>query len=263
MNMGRKHRERGERSEIVLDFSKISPNVVLTLVVGLSFLAGFLLGRITAGPKTIARNPSEEKVVETSEGENKGGIKLSEIVKELKADEKKFRVCLSSKKYENKVNSQFTEGGRAGIRGTPGGVLYDMKTGKKKILRGAVPEEELERMLSELKKGQADQEAPQVAKPDPNKDHWKGPKDARYVLIEYSDFQCPFCDRFHPTATEFLKKHKDVAWVYRHFPLRQLHSMAQKLAEASECITEQLGEKGFWKFADKIFKVVRNLSIDY
>ena len=85
-------------------------------------------------------------------------------------------------------------------------------------------------------------------------DHIRGKKDAEVVLIEYSDYQCPFCSRFHPTVQQVVKEYGDkVAWVYRHFPLDQLHPKARPTAIASECVASLGGEEAFWKFTDEIF----------
>lgn len=86
-------------------------------------------------------------------------------------------------------------------------------------------------------------------------DHVRGDKSARILLIEYSDLECPFCKRFHPTAQQAVDEYKgQVAWVYRHFPLDQLHPKARKLAEAVECANELGGNDAFWNMADKIFE---------
>ncbi len=85
-------------------------------------------------------------------------------------------------------------------------------------------------------------------------DHIRGNKNATLALIEYSDLECPFCKRFHPTMMQVLETYKDkVMWVYRHFPL-SFHANAQKEAEATECANEQGGEEAFWKYVDKIFE---------
>lgn len=87
-------------------------------------------------------------------------------------------------------------------------------------------------------------------------DHIRGSKDAKVFLIEYSDFECPFCKKFHPTAQQIFNDYKgQVAWVYRHFPLDTLHSKARTEAEASECAKDQGGNDAFWKFIDKIYEV--------
>lgn len=84
-------------------------------------------------------------------------------------------------------------------------------------------------------------------------DHVRGAVNAKVTIIEYSDLECPFCQRFHPTLQQVLAEYpNDVRWVYRHAPLEQLHSKAPKEAEATECADEQ-GK--FWELTDKIYKV--------
>ena len=88
---------------------------------------------------------------------------------------------------------------------------------------------------------------------DEKNDHIRGAATAKVTVIEYSDLECPFCKRFHPTMQQLLTEFpNDVRWVYRHAPLTQLHSKAPKEAEATECA----GEQGkFWEMTDKIFEV--------
>ncbi|MEK7532178.1 MAG: thioredoxin domain-containing protein [Patescibacteria group bacterium] len=83
-------------------------------------------------------------------------------------------------------------------------------------------------------------------------EHIRGPKDAKVTIVEYSDFECPFCKNFHETMVEVLASNKDVRWVYRHFPL-SFHPTAQPTAEASECVADLGGNDAFWKFADAAF----------
>lgn len=95
-------------------------------------------------------------------------------------------------------------------------------------------------------------------------DHIIGSPSAPLVLIEYSDFQCPFCNIIHPTLKRIVaESNGQVAWVYRHYPLEQLHPEAKPAAVASECIAEQLGNDGFWKFADAIFADQSKMSATY
>ncbi|MCH8049206.1 thioredoxin domain-containing protein [Patescibacteria group bacterium] len=83
---------------------------------------------------------------------------------------------------------------------------------------------------------------------------------AKVVLVEYSDFECPFCSRHHPTMKSLLDEFgDDVAWVYRHFPLTSIHPQAQPAALATECAAEQ--EK-FWEFADAMFENKGGLGDD-
>lgn len=88
-------------------------------------------------------------------------------------------------------------------------------------------------------------------------DHIRGNPDAPVTLIEYSDFECPFCKKFHPTVKKLVDESGGrVRWVYRHFPLDELHpGKARKEAVASECATELGGNEAFWKFADRFFEL--------
>lgn len=89
-------------------------------------------------------------------------------------------------------------------------------------------------------------------------DHVRGNLNkAKVVLVEYSDFECPFCNRHHPTMQQIMDDYgDDVAWVWRHFPL-SFHQNAQKAAEASECAADQ-GE--FWAMADALTENYDRLS---
>ncbi|MEK7148078.1 MAG: DsbA family protein [Patescibacteria group bacterium] len=97
-----------------------------------------------------------------------------------------------------------------------------------------------------------------------NKDHIRGSANAEIVIIEYSDTECPYCKVFHNTMQEVMSTYDNkVAWVYRHFPIPQLHSRAMKEAEATECVAELGGNDIFWKYLDKIFATTNsNDSLD-
>ncbi|MHB8831526.1 MAG: DsbA family protein [Patescibacteria group bacterium] len=85
---------------------------------------------------------------------------------------------------------------------------------------------------------------------DEAKDHIWGPKTAKVTLIEYSDFECPYCAKHFDTMEQIKKAYpNDVRIVFRHFPL-SFHPNAEKAAEASECAAAQ-GK--FWEMHDKIF----------
>jgi protein-disulfide isomerase len=91
------------------------------------------------------------------------------------------------------------------------------------------------------------------------RDHIKGNPDANITLVEYSDFECPFCKRFHPTVEKLIEENDGkVNWVYRHFPLQFHNPGAQKQAEASECAAEIGGNDAFWKYSDLVYARTRS-----
>jgi protein-disulfide isomerase len=95
-------------------------------------------------------------------------------------------------------------------------------------------------------------------------DHVRGNLQADITLVEFSDFECPFCSRFHPTAQQALTEYgNDIRWVYKHFPLDSIHPQARPASEASECVWEQKGDAGFWEFADAMFENQGLLSSSY
>lgn len=88
-------------------------------------------------------------------------------------------------------------------------------------------------------------------------DDWiRGKNNAEITVVEFSDTECPFCKRFHPTMQRLIEEYpNDVNWVYRHFPLTSLHSKAIKEAEATECAGELAGDEGFWAYLDRLFEI--------
>lgn len=88
----------------------------------------------------------------------------------------------------------------------------------------------------------------------------KGPANAVVTLVEFSDFECPFCGGLFPTLKLVERNYSDkVRIVYRQFPLTNMHPRAQKAAEASLCANEQ---KRFWEFHDSMFGNQADLTVD-
>ncbi len=112
---------------------------------------------------------------------------------------------------------------------------------------------------------QVAEEAPQDAgsldamDPVSEKDHVRGNPNAPVMIVEYSDYECPFCKRFHETMNQVMDTYGaegKVAWVYRHFPLDQLHPVkARQEAAAAECVAEIGGDDMFWRFSDRFFEL--------
>lgn len=101
-------------------------------------------------------------------------------------------------------------------------------------------------------------EKAKAVKPIVAEDHIRGNPKAPVKVVEFSDFECPFCKRFHGAMRQMMDAYgKDgkVAWVYRHFPLDQIHSKARKEEQAAECAAELGGNNAFWSYADRLFEI--------
>ena len=87
----------------------------------------------------------------------------------------------------------------------------------------------------------------------------RGPANAPVVIVEFADFECPFCGALHPTLKQVERNYADkVRFVYRQFPLTNIHPHAQKAAEASLCANEQ---QRFWEFHDSMFGEQSRLDV--
>lgn len=97
-----------------------------------------------------------------------------------------------------------------------------------------------------------------VLRPVGADDRTLGNPTARVVIVEYSDTECPFCKVFHATMNTIMKEYGgkgNVAWVYRHLPILDLHTKALKEAQALECAGELGGNSKFWEYANKVYEV--------
>ena len=91
--------------------------------------------------------------------------------------------------------------------------------------------------------------------PVTDEDHILGDINAPIKIVEYSDFDCPFCSRYHDVMLDIVDKYPgEVAWVFRQFPLESLHPQAPAVSMASECVAELGGNTAFWSFTDGYFE---------
>jgi Na+/H+ antiporter NhaA len=86
---------------------------------------------------------------------------------------------------------------------------------------------------------------------DPERDHIRGPIEAPVTVVEYGDFECPYCGRAEPIVRELLNDFGEVRYVWRHLPLSDVHPHAQLAAEASECAADQ---GAFWELHDLLLQ---------
>jgi protein-disulfide isomerase len=86
---------------------------------------------------------------------------------------------------------------------------------------------------------------------DVDRDHIRGPSDARVTLVEYGDFQCPYCGDAYPVVRKLLEELNWLRFVFRHMPLTDLHPRSRAAAEASEAAAAQ---GRFWEMHDRLFQ---------
>jgi protein-disulfide isomerase len=82
---------------------------------------------------------------------------------------------------------------------------------------------------------------------DPDRDHVRGPREAPVTLVEYGDFECPYCGQAEPVIRELLSDFGELRYVWRHLPLNDVHPRAQLAAEAAEAAAAQ---GAFWEMHD-------------
>lgn len=100
------------------------------------------------------------------------------------------------------------------------------------------------------------QEVTGIVAPVGARDHVRGPRTAPVKLIEFADTECPLCKRLHPTLKQIVADYRgQVAWVFRHFPIAEIHPRALKEHEATECAAELGGEAAFWAYLDRLYEI--------
>ena len=93
---------------------------------------------------------------------------------------------------------------------------------------------------------------------DPGRDHIRGPEAAPVTLVEYGDFECPYCGQAEPIIRELLADFGDLRYVWRHLPLNDVHPHAQLAAEASEAAAAR-GK--FWEMHDQLLEHQGELTV--
>lgn len=92
----------------------------------------------------------------------------------------------------------------------------------------------------------------------------RGDANAEIMLVEYSDYECPFCNRFHDTPKQIVESSNGkVSWAWKHFPLTQIHPNAQPASVAAECVNKLSGAENFWKFSDMLINNQQILSENF
>lgn len=166
---------------------------------------------------------------------------------------KKFSECLDTGKTASLVSADQSLGVSLGVQGTPATFINGY------LVSGNYPYEAVKGVVDALLAGKVPTwnveqygELTKTEMPELSDAIWKGGEDAKVTIIEFSDFECPYCAKFTPTMDRILTEYGDkLKFTYRHFPL-SFHPNAQKAAEAFECAKEQ--GKAF-EMHDKLFEL--------
>lgn len=242
-----------------LGFSK-SQLVLVGLLIIASFFIGklytqvqFLQGGKSAGsgaPAAAAKYASFDEA-------------MGDVAKKAGIDGKKLVACMNSGEKKAKVDSELSEGTTLGVSGTPAFFING------RLLGGAFPFESFKEIIDMEFKGTGSDDVTAYSKdlqdaaaqgafdPKPKNvtvgdSHFRGKGGSSVVIVEYSDFQCPYCARALPTVKQVLDEYGDkVMFSYKHFPLESIHPRAHIAAQAAECA----GDQGkFWEFHDALFE---------
>lgn len=190
-----------------------------------------------------------------------GGVTKSKTLSEQVGVQKsKLEACIEGVDI-NKVRNDITTSVNKAMsnysnqdRGTPFSVVIGAN-GVKTDIRGAESYDVVKKIVDDAMNGKV--ERPYIGNVEISEptDHIKGAVDAKVKIIEYSDFECPFCKQFHPVLEKIVKESNgNVSWVYRHYPLHQ-HSF-EKLIPAN-CVAEIKGDDAFWKYSDLLFGLLK------
>ena len=229
---------------------------LLGLVVGiiLMVVSGVSLGSLQ-GKKTPTQAPPAQQLSAQDQ--------MIAIAKTLGFSEDAFAACTKDEggAIVQRINQLEADGQKAGVQGTPGNIVYSIRGKQGILVSGARPianfKAVIDAMLTNPKYKPTDASltvATSVTPVDPATDYIRGNKDADLAIIEYSDYQCPYCRRVHPTIEQLLKDYDGkIMWVFRHYPLPPtMHPDAMPYAIGAECVAKLGGTDAFWKFTDAI-----------
>lgn len=234
------------------------------VLVGLLIVASFFLGKLYTQVQYLQ---SADAGAAGAQEEKKGKYEIfdqamADLANKAKLNAKDLVTCMNSGGKKEAVDEDASEAQIAGVTGTPAFFING------KLLGGAFPFESFKEIIDKELDGTGStdpadysqnlQEAAKAGAFDPRPKnitvgdaHVKGKGGTPVVIVEFSDFQCPYCATALPTVQQVLKEYGDkVLFAYKHLPLVSIHPLAQKTAEASECAADQ-GK--FWEFHDQLF----------
>jgi protein-disulfide isomerase len=209
---------------------------------------------------------------------------LAGIAKEVGADPAAYEACIAAGRHEGEIERGVAAGQALGFNGTPSFRFIHEESGETYTLVGAQPFDIFAQWLDALAAGEApaqeeeaETEPPELPywanaeglAPDPDRpgytmagDPYKGNPEAKLVVVEFSDFQCPSCQRHaleaQPVLDETFVEMGEIMWVFKPLPLR-IHPQSPAAAAAAECA----GDQGrFWDMYHALFEAQEQWAVD-
>jgi protein-disulfide isomerase len=187
----------------------------------------------------------------------KENLSLSEQVGVSRSE---LSLCIKNKNSENEYVKMQLSAGKAmsakpqDQRGTPYSVIIG-PDGLMTEINGAQDYESVKAMIEEIKSGKVSRPYTGNIEASEETDKFKGNANAPITIIEYSDFECPYCKMFHSTMNKIMAEYpNEVKWTYRHFPL-QNNSLEK--AMAADCVAEIKGNKAFFDYSELLFGLIK------
>ncbi len=240
------------------------PRNVVILVV-LLCIASFLLGTLYTKVQYLEQNgtAAAPKQGTTASKYKSFEDAMAALAKSVKLDSGKLVACMNSGSEKSVIDKDVAEGNTVGVTGTPAFFING------RLLGGAFPYDSFKEVIDKELAGtgssdptaysQTLQDAAKQGAFDPKVHavsvgdaHVRGKVGAPITIVEFSDFQCPYCERVYPVVKQVLKDYGDkVLLAYKQFPLVTIHPRAEKSAEAAACASVQ-GK--FWEMHDALFQ---------
>lgn len=221
-------------------------------------VAGALIGGGVIISKGMSGSPKSTGTTATpvTEADIIESITSLPILKKIGVKSKELTACIADGKSVATVDDDTALGQAAGLRGTPHMIVMTKKDGKdiQFPIFGALDKATIESAIAagetpEAQKSYVEKFEQQTIGPS---DHIQGDiATAPATIIEYSDIDCPYCKKLHPTLQQLVDEGK-IAWVYRHSPIPQLHQFAHIKAVATECVYEIAGQGAFWQYLNTL-----------
>ena len=210
------------------------------IIAGFLIMIGILLTKNNSNSAKTEENKSLSEQVGVDKDNFKKCLKETDIQKLVEDTSKSAELAM-----KNVPEDQ---------RGTPYAVIIG-KNGVKTEVRGAYTLEEMKTLVNEINSGKATNpytgEVPEAT----SSDHIMGNIDAPVVVIEYSDFECPYCKKFGGVMKQLVEESDgQVAWVYRHWIV---HQGAVSKTAAAECVAKLGGEKAYWEYSNLLFGLIK------